>query len=55
MTASAWPTDSCCAWPFLVSALFRRAVDSGVAGPLASLVPGKWLFHLTRPVSVHGA
>jgi hypothetical protein len=35
--------------PFLVSALFRRAIGSGVAGPLAALVPGSWLFHLTRP------
>lgn len=36
--------------PFLVSSLFRKALDSGVAGPLASLVPGGWLFHLTRPI-----
>lgn len=37
--------------PFLVSALFRAAVGSGLAGPLASLVPGNWLFSLTRPVA----
>jgi menaquinone-9 beta-reductase len=36
--------------PFLVSRLFRGVLGSGWAGPLASLVPGSWLFHLTRPV-----
>lgn len=36
--------------PFLVSTVFRHAVGSGLAGPVASLVPGSWLFHLTRPV-----
>jgi len=35
--------------PFLISRLFRRVLGSGWAGPLASLVPGSWLFHLTRP------
>jgi menaquinone-9 beta-reductase len=35
--------------PFLVSTLFRRVIGSGWAGPLTSLVPGKWLFYLTRP------
>lgn len=36
--------------PFVVSTLFRWAVGSGWAGPLASVVPGAWLFHWTRPV-----
>jgi hypothetical protein len=36
--------------PFFVSRLFRRVIGSGWAGPLASLVPGRWLFYLTRPV-----
>ena len=36
--------------PFLVSALFRQVIGTGLAGPLAALVPGSWLFHLTRPV-----
>ena len=36
--------------PFAVSTLFRLAIDSGWAGPLASMVPGNLLFHLTRPV-----
>lgn len=36
--------------PFLMSKLFRGVIASGWAGPLASLVPGSWLFHLTRPV-----
>jgi hypothetical protein len=35
--------------PFLVSALFRKAIGTGLAGPLAAFVPGSWLFHLTRP------
>jgi hypothetical protein len=35
--------------PFAVSRLFRRVIDSGWAGPLASMVPGNVLFHLTRP------
>ena len=37
--------------PFLVSALFRQVIGSSFAGPLAALVPGSWLFYLTRPVS----
>lgn len=36
--------------PFLVSTLFRWTLASGGAGPLASVVPGAWLFHWTRPV-----
>lgn len=36
--------------PFMVSTLFRRVIDSGWAGSLASMVPGDLLFHLTRPV-----
>lgn len=36
--------------PFLVSHVFRRAIRAGLAGPLASWLPGRWLFHLTRPV-----
>jgi hypothetical protein len=36
--------------PFLVSAAFRAVLASGLAGALASLVPGHWLFALTRPV-----
>lgn len=36
--------------PFLVSTLIRRLIGTGLAGPLASLVPGSWLIHLTRPV-----
>jgi hypothetical protein len=35
--------------PFVVSTLFRAALRSGCAGPLASLVPGAWLFRWTRP------
>jgi menaquinone-9 beta-reductase len=35
--------------PFLVSAAFRAIVASGQAGLLASLVPGRFLFHATRP------
>lgn len=35
--------------PFLVSAVCRRALAAGLGRPLASLVPGRWLFHLTRP------
>jgi hypothetical protein len=35
--------------PFLVSALFRKAIGTGLAGPLAAFVPGSWLFYLTRP------
>lgn len=41
--------------PFFVSALFRTALGSGVAGSLAALVPGSWLFHLTRPVAMPAA
>ena len=36
--------------PFVVSTLFKRILDSGWAGSLASIVPGNVLFHLTRPV-----
>ncbi len=36
--------------PFLVSAVFRAAVASGLAGPLAAFVPGRWIFTLTRPL-----
>lgn len=36
--------------PFVVSCMFRGAIRAGVAGPLASWMPGRWLFHLTRPV-----
>ena len=36
--------------PFIVSTMFRRVLGSGWAGPVASLVPGRWLFHWTRPV-----
>ncbi|HEY6507420.1 MAG TPA: FAD-dependent monooxygenase [Vicinamibacterales bacterium] len=36
--------------PFVVSTVFRRVLGSGWAGPVASLVPGRWLFHWTRPV-----
>lgn len=36
--------------PFLVSSLFRSLIGRGLAGPMASWVPGSWLFHLTRPV-----
>lgn len=35
--------------PFVVSTLCRAALAVGVAGPLASLVPGRWLFRVTRP------
>jgi menaquinone-9 beta-reductase len=35
--------------PFFVSAAFRAIVASGQAGLLASLVPGRFLFHATRP------
>jgi hypothetical protein len=40
--------------PFIVSALFRNAIGSGLAGPLAALVPGRWLFSLTRPLDPGG-
>ena len=36
--------------PFVVSTLFKWVIDSGWAGPLASVVPGNLLFHATRPV-----
>lgn len=36
--------------PFVVSTVFRSALAVGLGGPLASLVPGRWLFRLTRPV-----
>jgi hypothetical protein len=35
--------------PFVVSAVCRAAIAAGVGGPIASLVPGRWLFHMTRP------
>lgn len=35
--------------PFLVSAVCRAALAADVGRHLASLVPGRWLFHLTRP------
>jgi hypothetical protein len=35
--------------PFLVSSVCRSALAAGLGRPLASLVPGRWLFHLTRP------
>ena len=35
--------------PFLVSSVFRTIIASGHAGLLASLVPGRFLFHATRP------
>jgi hypothetical protein len=35
--------------PFLVSSAFRAIIASGHAGLLASLVPGRFLFHTTRP------
>jgi hypothetical protein len=35
--------------PFLVSSVFRTIIASGHAGVLASLVPGRFLFHATRP------
>ena len=35
--------------PFFISAAFRAILASGRAGLLASLVPGRLLFHATRP------
>lgn len=35
--------------PFLVSAVCRAALAAGLGRSLASLLPGRWLFHLTRP------
>jgi hypothetical protein len=35
--------------PFLVSSVFRTIIASGHAGLLACLVPGRFLFHATRP------
>jgi hypothetical protein len=35
--------------PFLVSSVFRAIIASGHAGLLACLVPGRFLFHATRP------
>ena len=35
--------------PFLVSSAFRAIIASGLAGPCASLVPGRFLFFATRP------
>jgi len=34
---------------FMVSELFRRAVDWEWLGALAAAIPGEWLFKLTRP------
>ena len=34
---------------FLVSSAFRAIIASGQAGLLASLLPGRFLFHATRP------
>jgi len=36
---------------FFVSSAVRAVLPSGLAGPLAALVPGRWLFYLTRPVA----
>ncbi len=36
--------------PFFVSSVCRSALAASLGRPLASLVPGRWLFHLTRPV-----
>lgn len=36
--------------PFMVSSVFRAALAAGMGGPLASFLPGRWLFHMTRPV-----
>jgi hypothetical protein len=38
------------AGPFRAAALFRAALRWGWAGALTRLVPGNWLFHLTRAV-----
>jgi len=35
--------------PFLVSSAFRAIIASGQASLLASLIPGRFLFHATRP------
>jgi hypothetical protein len=35
--------------PFLISSAFCAIIASGHAGLLASLVPGRFLFHATRP------
>lgn len=35
--------------PFFVSAVCRALIAAGLGGPIASLVPGRWLFHMTRP------
>lgn len=35
--------------PFLVTAVCRSALAAGLGGPIASLLPGRWLFHMTRP------
>ena len=37
---------------FLVSSALRTIIASGQAGLLASLVPGRFLFHATRPVGL---
>ena len=38
--------------PFLVSSAFRAILSTGHAGLLASVVPGRLLFHATRPASL---
>jgi hypothetical protein len=38
--------------PFLVSSVFRTIIASGHAGLFASLVPGRLLFHATRPTGL---
>jgi flavin-dependent dehydrogenase len=35
--------------PFEIAGIFRRAVNSGLGGALAGLIPGRVLFALTRP------
>ena len=34
--------------PAMISGLFRRAIQRGYAGHLAWLVPGRWMYRLTR-------
>jgi len=38
--------------PFLVSSVFRAVIASGLGGPLASLIPGRFLFFATRPSGI---
>jgi len=35
--------------PFLVSSVCRSALAAGMGGPIASVIPSRWLFHMTRP------